>query len=337
MSLNDLKNHIKTGEFAPLYLFVGEENYLMRHYLSLVKGKILCGFEEMDLTVFEGKKLTAAELDESVTAFPFAASRKLTVIKDLSLAKSNEIVAYLTKEGVPDSATVIICEEQPTVKATASEVTRFQKDTGAVVCSFDPLKEAEQTDWIIRYFAAAKKNISRQNAELLVSYLPAVQDLIKNECDKLIARCDRTEIRREDIDEMVVPSVDSKGWQLTEAVISNDTKRAFKIIDELYEMKLDDTVIAASVYRAFSELLAVKAGAVSGRDAQKIAAIAKIPPFACKKYMTVVKDLPISYISECLTDCVECDSDIKSKSIDKRARIEALIGRAAARRRDAKA
>ena len=60
MSLNDLKNHIKTGEFAPLYLFVGEENYLMRHYLSLVKGKILCGFEEMDLTVFEGKRLTAA-------------------------------------------------------------------------------------------------------------------------------------------------------------------------------------------------------------------------------------------------------------------------------------
>ena len=46
MSLTDLKNHIKSGEFAPLYLFAGEESYLMRHYLSLVKGKLLNGFED---------------------------------------------------------------------------------------------------------------------------------------------------------------------------------------------------------------------------------------------------------------------------------------------------
>ncbi len=325
MSLSELKNHIKSGEFASLYLFAGEENYLMRHYLSLVKGKILCGFEEMDLSVFDGKKLSASELDEAVNAFPFAASRKLVVIKDLSLAKSNEIVGYLTKEGVPESAVVVVYEENPTVLATSGEAKRFAKDTGALVCSFDPLKEQEQTDWVIRYFAAAKKNITKPNAELLVSYLPAVQDLIKNECDKLIARCERGEIRKEDIVEMVVPSVDAKGWELSAAIVNNDVKSAIRLVSDLYEMKLDESVIASLVYKAFSDMLLVKTGVMSGKDAAKIASLSKLKPFVCQKYAAVVRPLPLSYFSKCLSECILCDKDIKSKSIDKRARIEALI------------
>jgi DNA polymerase-3 subunit delta len=334
MSLTDLKNHIKSGEFAPLYLFAGEESYLMRHYLSLVKGKLLNGFEDMDLSVFDGKKTVLSDFDEAVCSFPFAASRKLVVIKDLSLAKSNEIVSYLAKEGVPESATVIVYEEAPAVAASSDEAKRFAKDTGAVVCSFDPLKESEQTDWIIRYFAAAKKNISRQNAELIVSYLPAVQDLIKNECDKLISRCERNEIRREDIVEMIVPSVDSKGWQLSAAIVNNDVKGALKLIDDLYVMKTEESVIAASVYRAYSDMLAVKTAVLSGKNPAAAESFTKLKPFVCQKYAAAVKDLPLSYFSKCLSDCLECDRDLKSKSIDKRARIETLIVKASVMRNE---
>ena len=324
MSLQQLKKDLSEG-LAPLYLFVGEEDYFKRHYLNLIKNKLLSGFEEFDLSVFDGKKLSAAELQDALDALPLSAEKRLIIIYDLPLAKSNEAASFLSKNGVPDTACVVVSEEQPPLSDTAAEVKRFASDTGAVVVRFDPLSGAEQTDWTVRYFAAAGKKIERADAEYLASVCLPSQNAVKNECDKLISRAEKPVITRELIDEMVAPTADAKGWQLSEAVVFGRTAEALKIVSDLFTMKTDENVVAAAVYRAYCDLAAVVAGAASGKSTYDIAAASGMKEFVCRKYLPVAKKLSLKTLSSCVEECLKCDVDLKSTPADKRARVEELI------------
>ncbi len=334
MSVAELKKHIADGNFQPIYLFLGEENYFKRHYLNLIKEKLLNGFEDFDLTVFEGKKLTVTELQDALNALPIAAEKRITVIKDLPLNKSNEVCELIKKDGGSETNVLIVYQQDDSFLKKSDEAKEFCKASGALMCEFVTVKGVEQTDWVVRYFAKNKKTISRENAEYFLSICPEGQDAVKNECDKLIARCEKAEIKPFDIDEMVTRSLDSKGWQLTEAVITGKTNEAYILLQEFYDMKFDESVIAGFIYKAIVNLTEVKMGMLSNKTAAYLAqaGLGNKKEFVVKKQMNLVKNLPLSYFSECISLCLECDIDVKSKSINKKTRIETLIAKIAAKR-----
>ena len=80
MSIDTLKEHIKTKKIGSLYLFYGPEEYLKKHYLESLEGIILKeDFKSLNKVVLEGKVESGIIIDNCET-FPVFSDRKLVVV-----------------------------------------------------------------------------------------------------------------------------------------------------------------------------------------------------------------------------------------------------------------
>ena len=69
-----LKEDIKSGTPANVYIFFGEETYLREHYTEQLRTLLVPdGFEEFNFHRLQGKGLTMQELAETVEAMPMMA------------------------------------------------------------------------------------------------------------------------------------------------------------------------------------------------------------------------------------------------------------------------
>ncbi len=81
-----LREDLKSGSPARLYIFHGVESYLKRYYTGeLQKVLVPAGFEEFNAHLLEGKGLTVQALTEAVEALPMMGERTFVRVTDLDL------------------------------------------------------------------------------------------------------------------------------------------------------------------------------------------------------------------------------------------------------------
>lgn len=68
---NDLSQHIKSGEFKPVYLIYGTEDYLRKQYRDKMRQAIV-GDDTMNYSYFEGKGISVKELIDLGKRCPFS-------------------------------------------------------------------------------------------------------------------------------------------------------------------------------------------------------------------------------------------------------------------------
>ena len=89
--LTQLKAQLKSGDFARLYVFHGEERYLLEHYLGLLRKKLLDGpAEDFNYHRFPQGAVDLQALTDAVEAVPMMAERTLVQVDDYDLSKLSE-------------------------------------------------------------------------------------------------------------------------------------------------------------------------------------------------------------------------------------------------------
>mgnify|MGYP000848385138 FL=1 len=84
-SLDKLKEQLKTKNPARVYLFYGDEPFLIDYYIKALKDLILEGDNDgLNLTVFEGS-INIDDVIDACETFPVFARRKLVIVKNSGL------------------------------------------------------------------------------------------------------------------------------------------------------------------------------------------------------------------------------------------------------------
>ena len=91
-----LSQHIKSGQFKPVYLIYGDEDYLRKQYKDRMK-EALVGDDGMNYSYFEGKGISVKELIDLGETLPFFGERRLIVVENSGFFSSaqDELAAYL--------------------------------------------------------------------------------------------------------------------------------------------------------------------------------------------------------------------------------------------------
>lgn len=105
--LETLNSDLRSGRIHRVYLFHGEESYLVRRYLDLVAARVLSkGAETFDRVVFDGggspARIDLRRLAAEVATPPFLSPRKLIVVQNSGLFAPDR---KSSDESPPDSAT----------------------------------------------------------------------------------------------------------------------------------------------------------------------------------------------------------------------------------------
>ena len=320
--LTNLKNQLKNHNISPLYLFFGEEEYLKKNYIDKIRDEVPDnGFPEFNHIMLNGK-LPLSEYNDAWESYPMMSDRKLIVIKDSKCMKlrtekddveSIENIKEFWAEKFKhlNDDTVVIFDEVSVDKR--SSIYKEIKKRGTVV-EFPYLSDAELVTWVISECLRKKKKISKDNALYLVQRVdPGLNNMV-NELGKLYDYCG-DEILRSDIDKVVSKSLTVINFDLTKAIMDNDTARAMAVLGDIKTLTKESSF--SILYLLFSNIEKIlHTKLLNARSSGEAAKALGMPPFIANKYIDTARRMDKDVLIKMACRVAEIDNDIKEGKID---------------------
>lgn len=299
-----LKDDLKNRRFGQVYFLYGQEPFLVKTYADRIKNKALGeDISDMNLLELNGNP-DLSLLSDHIETMPFFSEYKVIMINDFNPEKiaENETEAFIKMlESVPDTSIVIFYLTGCTFSLRSQKTKKIFEEIkkNALVCEFKPLTPKETAGIIYKKIEREGRKISAQNADYLAEITACDLNLASVETTKLCSYVDKgKEITKEIIDKMVEKRLETKVFTLSDAMISGGGQNAFRILNELFEQRVDPIPILATLSTAYSEYYAAKiasdAGISSAKTASDLGYTGARASFFSKKYARASKMNPNS-------------------------------------------
>ena len=329
MSLEKLKQQIQDGTLSGVYAFSGAEDYLKRHYIDLIRRKLVPDPEDpLNFVRLYYREATAAQVLDFALGLPVFAEKKLLL---LELLDTDAPSAALTGAfetlcaDLPDTCVVILNEQQTDAPAKKSALQELAKAAKGHVLSvkFDERPQDELSRWVSRHAQAAGKSMDRQVIQHLLLVADHGMRSLRNELAKIFAHSGDT-VTAADVDAVTVRTVESRIYDLADALFRDDAGAAVDVLRELLE-RYPDTMVFDTVYGTFARLYRVRAAADAGLAPDDAAAALGMKPYAVKKNLTLAGKVPPAVLRRALELCRDTDGLVKRVSRDKQLTAEVFV------------
>ena len=266
-----LRAAIKAGVPANLYIFYGEERYLLQTMAQQLKDLLIPeSFEEFNYHRLTGKGLTVQELAETAEAMPMMAEHTLITVTDLDIFKLDEgqrtaLIQLLSD--FPPYCTLVFLYEQVTYKRDG----KMKKLCAALneyvqEVEFVQQERSDLLKWLKRRFAATGHDIDQTAADHLLFTCGSLMRGLIPEIEKIAAYAKGERITVADIDAVAEPVLDARIFDMTNAVTARDYDRAAAILSELLRMQTEPIVILAAVGKELRRLYTARLALDGGKD-----------------------------------------------------------------------
>ena len=273
LSFEELRREAKDGRVAPLYLFIGEEQYLHGRALRTLYETVDESLRAFNVSIFSigsdtgaGSKTTAAMAIDAANQMPMMSARRIVVVRDFDKIKEDEqelVLAYLKS---PSPTTTMVFQAASPDKRRKL-TTALMK--ACVVVSFDFLDEGRAKRWADDYLKRRGCSIEPGALSLLIGLVGTGLTRLSSELDKLGAYAEGTAINTSAVRELVPRAREHVSWELWDAINAGDRKRALKLMEHMLDDS-DPLPILGSLAGLYRRLLIGKELAERGASSQEI-------------------------------------------------------------------
>ena len=267
-----LEKAVKERAPGCLYIFYGEERYLLGHYLTSLRRILIPeGLEEFNHRKLDGKGLTASDIIGAVDMLPAFSERTLIEVSDYDIFKAPEADRKALAElfaDMPEYACLVFVYD--TLEYKPDKRLRDSKELLKNVSEVEfQTQEGEKiTRWIARHIKECGKSISRADAEYLAFITGGSMTTLNTEIEKLCSYAKDELISREDIDVCVIPVSDAVTYKLTNALTKKDVAASFAILGDLLRMREAPHKIVYGISSSMRQLYYAKLCRENGRGSQ---------------------------------------------------------------------
>lgn len=319
--MKNIKEHIKLNQFKPAYLLYGSENYLKKLYKDKLKSAIMAGSDDMNYSYFEGKGIDVAKVIGIANTLPFFSDKRLIIIENSGLFKSQNDLADYIKE-MPETTHIIFVESEIDKR---NRLFKAVKDKGNV-SEMNSMDEKNLKLWITSLLLKEQKKITEDSILYLISKTGTDMENIQNEVEKLICYAyDREIITKEDIEEVCTTQITGKVFLMIDAIGSRNQDRALELYYDLLALREKPMTILFLIARHFNILVQVKELANLGYNNTVISQKTGQMPFAISKYINQSKNFTDQMLKEALETCTEVDEQVKTGRLIDKIGVEILI------------
>ncbi|SHH53726.1 DNA polymerase III, delta subunit [Sporobacter termitidis DSM 10068] len=274
-----LKTAVAAGQPDRLYVFHGEERYLLENYLEQIRKCLTGTFSEFNYRRYEGQGLTADTLAAACDTLPAFAERTLIEVHDFDLFKGGEdakqkLIALLSD--LPDYACLIfVCdtiEWKPDGRQKLAEVIK----KNARVVEFPVQEQSKVISWIKKHFASNGRTIDTPTAEHLAVLTGGLMTALNQEIEKVCDYTGERVITRAHLDAVVTPVLDAVVYKLTDHIAAGSFSAAAGVLYELFCMHEPPQLLIYSITLKLRQLLAARLCYERGlgeKDLMKLCAI----------------------------------------------------------------
>ena len=334
----ELKQALREKNPANLYLFFGEETYLLHYYLDMLEKKLLSGpAEEFNFHRLTAENFSMEALRNSVEALPMMAERSYIRVDDVDIFRFGEqereqLAAIL--EDIPEYCCLVFVFETVEYKPDRRQKrlwSAIEKNAQAV--EFQKQSQRDLTPWIIRHFAALDKRISPDLCAYLIEITGGAMAALAGEIDKIAAFALGPEITKYDIDSVTEPVLDAVVFQMTDAIGAGDYAAALKKLRDLYKMQQEPIVILGAVGANLRRISAARILKDHGRGADDLVKLCGMKDYPARKTMSLVNRFSAEFCRQAAELVLEADSQMKTSYDDPQRLLELMILRMAQEQR----
>lgn len=331
---SDLKKHIKEKQFSPVYVIYGSEQMYVKNYseklVEAVAGKSPSDF---NFHTFKGE-INLDELAASMQIVPFMSEYNCVLVEDAFVDMMTDSDLKRLKDicSIAGSGTVLIISmpsNMPEKRKSAFDAIVKAAEKSGSVCRFDKQNQNTIERYIAKWANENGKLISRVNAAKLISYAGDDLTRLKNEVDKICAYSKGEEITLDDINKLATVNVESRIFDLSEAVLNGNGDKAYNVLDTLFYQKEEPVVMLYTLSSAYINAYRMRVAAECGVDVNTVAKDFdyKNRAFTLNKAARATSRVSTGALRKSVNILTQADLTFKSERINPRLYMEQLIAR----------
>lgn len=293
-----LKKTLETGGRPDrVYLFYGEERYLLEHYLGKLRESLAGGgFSEFNYHRFTGSSFSVDALAAACDALPVFSERTLVEVHGLEITKAaaelREGLAALTAD-LPDHVCLVFVSGAGSLEADELKKLKVALGPDAEMVRFDVQETPKLIKWIAKHFAGLGKSIDASTAEYLAFVTGGSMTALRLEIDKLASFTQAQTVTREDIDMLVTPVPDAQLYTMTDHLAACRFDKAAAVMTDLLSMQEPPHKLMFSISLKLRQQLLARLLTAEGGDLKQLMKTAGIRyEFQARNLMAASRGLP---------------------------------------------
>ena len=328
--LNELKQDIKGNTLKKLYVFYGEERYLLEYYVNEIKKLLLPnGLEEFNHKVLDGKGFDINAFSEAVDALPVFSERTVIEVHDLDFSKWGEeaktdILQIFSD--LPEYVCILFLYDTVEYKLNAKSKIDAALKKHITAVKFESQSQSSLVKWIKQHFASHGKTIQDETAEYLAFVSGGLMNAIVTEIEKCSAYASGDRITREIIDAVVTPVLDAAIYKMTDEVLRGRANEAALILGDLLKMQEPPHKILYSLSQKMRQLLAAKICLENRKSSKELMEVCGIKyEFQARNLISSAQRLSTAWCKYAARACAETAYKMNSSGRDGRELLSELL------------
>ncbi|MBC1316145.1 DNA polymerase III subunit delta [Listeria booriae] len=322
---------IEKKQFAPIYLIIGTEDYIINETKKRLVANIL-DTEDTDFNYanFDLDETAIEQVIEEAETIPFFGDCRLIVASNpsfLTTEKTKSKIEHRTarfedylNEPVDYSILVIIARVEKLDER--KKLTKLLKKQATIVDAKRP-NDAELRKWVQSAIKNNDFSMEIPAIERLMELTGGQLTTAMNELDKLMLyKLEIREISVADVESLVVRSLEQNIFLLLDKMIALDISGALSIYYDLLKQKEEPIKILALIASQFRLLTQIKLLEKQGFSQQQVAQKLKVHPFRVKIGARQAKSFSYEQLTATLERLAEMDFEMKTGYGDKAQKLE---------------
>ncbi|MBL8187873.1 MAG: DNA polymerase III subunit delta [Acidobacteria bacterium] len=330
-SQTDFYRKLKSGQIAPLYLFEGTERYSRDQALKkLTEAAVDASVRDFNYAAIS---VAQGDLDEALALaeqFPMISPRRMIVVTGFEAISDDDqlelLKAYL-KKPVDTSVLVFVSDGLDNRRNISTALRK-----GCEVVSFEALDERDGApNWIRDYVTRAGCSMDAASAAYLVGMVGVDLMRLSNELDKLIAFVgDKGRITQDEINELVRHSREHSNFELTDAVVDGDRKKALNLLHRIFDNASENPqtlslMILGAIASNYRKMLGAKELMKQNAPNSEVAKIVGMSPYVVGRFNERVRRVETRQILDGIQCIAATDVALKTSMATPRLLLEILI------------
>ena len=295
LTAGNMISEINSGQFAPVYLLMGEEPYYIDKVCDAIMEHALTEDErDFNQLVCYGADTQVEDVISNARRYPMFAERQLVVVREAQALSGIENLAIYTDNPLDSTVLVLIYRGSlDKRKALYKSISKKGK-----VLESNPLRDYEMSRWILDYYKSLGLELEPDAAALLGECLGTDLKRIEVETSKLLKNMPEgsTRISVRDIELNVGVSREFSMFELTRQLSYRQTQKALRTAAYLSSAaKFAMPAATAALFNHFYRILKYHSLKMKNPRplASEMASLLGVNPYFMKEYDAAASNYPL--------------------------------------------
>ena len=323
ISVEAAAQSLKERKFAKIYLFYGEEDFLIDELADLLVDQAIEPSERsFNLDIVSGAELDAKAIASLALAYPMMGERRVVVVRSFDKLANKELLSGVIERPVESTILALCCAAKLDFRLKVSKTLRAQ----ATIVNCAPLYDNQIAPWIAQRIRKLGKRASPEACQAMQAYVSRSLREIQNEIDKLFIYVgEKNEITVDDVNQVVGMSKLWNVYELQRTVGMRDTARSLEIGQRMMEAGESPIYAIVALTKYFQKLWHLPELAARCRSEEELAGAIGAPKFFLNEYRTAAQRYGPTDVERCFGLLRDADLQMKTSSPDPGALMTSLL------------